>query len=116
MAARYARADAAKQFLQCGADPNIKDIKGRTPLHAAIASDSYGVFTIILNDRNGFFTDSKKLLDEFHFRWLNIKDVLLYRITFLDYAFFQPSKLKPINKPIKDDVISKQNQKTDQLV
>ena len=54
MAARYARADAAKQFLQCGADPNIKDIKGRTPLHAAIASDSYGVFTIILNDRNGF--------------------------------------------------------------
>lgn len=60
MAARYARADAAKQFLQCGADPNIKDIKGRTPLHAAIASDSYGVFTIILNDRNGFFTASRK--------------------------------------------------------
>ena len=116
MAARYARADAAKQFLQCGADPNIKDIKGRTPLHAAIASDSYGVFTIILNDRNGFFTDTKKLLDDFHFRWLTIKDVLLYRLTFLDYAFFQPSKLKPINKPIKDDVISKQSQKMDQLV
>ena len=64
MAARYARADAAKQFLQCGADPNIKDIKGRTPLHAAIASDSYGVFTIILNDRNGFLLFVSKIADK----------------------------------------------------
>ena len=75
MAARYARADAAKQFLQCGADPNIKDIKGRTPLHAAIASDSYGVFTIILNDRNGYFTDSRKLV--LYFKKLDRKSKLI---------------------------------------
>ena len=95
MAARYARADAAKQFLQCGADPNIKDIKGRTPLHAAIASDSYGVFTIILNDRNGYFTDSRKLALK---KWI------------------ENPYLGTVTNPIKDVVISKQNQKTDQLV
>jgi len=103
MAARYARADAAKQFLQCGADPNIKDIKGRTPLHAAIASDSYGVFTIILNDRNGFFTVSRKLV--LYLKKMDRKSI-----------WIENPYLGTVTNPIKDVVISKQNQKTDQLV
>ena len=103
MAARYARADAAKQFLQCGADPNIKDIKGRTPLHAAIASDSYGVFTIILNDRNGFFTVSRKLV--LYLKKMDRKSI-----------WIENPYLGTVINPIKDVVISKQNQKTDQLV
>ncbi|XP_070568051.1 neurogenic locus notch homolog protein 1-like [Ptychodera flava] len=51
MAARYARADAAKSLLSSGSDCNAKDLTGRTPLHAAIAADANGVFQILLRNR-----------------------------------------------------------------
>lgn len=51
LAARYARADAAKRLLEAGADANAQDITGRTPLHAAVASDAQGVFQILLRNR-----------------------------------------------------------------
>jgi len=53
IAARYARADAAKKLLAAGADPNLRDWTGRTPLHTAIAADAHGVFTILLNHQHG---------------------------------------------------------------
>ena len=53
IAARYARADAAKKLLAAGADPNVRDWTGRTPLHTAIAADAHGVFTILLNHQHG---------------------------------------------------------------
>ena len=46
LAARYARADAAKRLLDAGADPNGHDNMGRTPLHAAVAADAQGVFQV----------------------------------------------------------------------
>ena len=46
LAARYARADAAKRLLDAGADANAPDNTGRTPLHAAIAADAMGVFQV----------------------------------------------------------------------
>ena len=48
LAARYARADAAKRLLDAGADANAQDNTGRTPLHAAIAADAMGVFQVCL--------------------------------------------------------------------
>ncbi|KAG8235482.1 hypothetical protein J437_LFUL018752 [Ladona fulva] len=51
LAARYARADAAKRLLDAGADANAQDHTGRTPLHAAVASDAMGVFQILLRNR-----------------------------------------------------------------
>jgi Notch-like protein len=51
LAARYARADAAKRLLDSGADCNATDATGRTPLHTAIASDARGVFEILLRNR-----------------------------------------------------------------
>jgi Notch-like protein len=51
LAARHARADAAKKLLDAGADANAQDHAGRTPLHAAIASDAQGVFHILLKNR-----------------------------------------------------------------
>lgn len=51
LAARYARADAAKRLLEAGADANSQDNTGRTPLHAAVASDAQGVFQILLRNR-----------------------------------------------------------------
>ena len=51
MAARYTRADAAKRLLDAGANPNALDLKGRTPLHAAVAADARGVFEILLRHR-----------------------------------------------------------------
>jgi Notch-like protein len=47
LAARYARADAAKRLLDAGADANSQDNTGRTPLHAAVAADAMGVFQVI---------------------------------------------------------------------
>lgn len=46
LAARYARADAAKRLLDAGADANSQDNTGRTPLHAAVAADAMGVFQV----------------------------------------------------------------------
>jgi Notch-like protein len=51
LAARYARADAAKRLLDAGADANSQDNTGRTPLHAAVAADAMGVFQILLRNR-----------------------------------------------------------------
>lgn len=52
LAARYARADAAKALLDAGADPNTQDANGRTPLHTAVAADAQGVFQILLRNRS----------------------------------------------------------------
>lgn len=51
LAARYARADAAKRLLDAGAEANEQDNTGRTPLHAAVAADAMGVFQILLRNR-----------------------------------------------------------------
>jgi len=51
LAARFARADAAKRLLDAGADANIRDLTGRSPLHAAVAADAQGVFQILLRNR-----------------------------------------------------------------
>ncbi|XP_013776460.2 neurogenic locus Notch protein-like [Limulus polyphemus] len=51
LAARYARADAAKRLLDAGNDANVQDNTGRAPLHAAIAADAQGVFQILLRNR-----------------------------------------------------------------
>ena len=51
LAARYARADAAKRLLEAGSDANAQDNTGRSPLHAAVASDAQGVFQILLRNR-----------------------------------------------------------------
>lgn len=52
LAARYARADAAKRLLDAGADPNGHDNMGRTPLHAAVAADAQGVFQVTRVESN----------------------------------------------------------------
>ena len=46
LAARYARADAAKRLLDAGANANAQDHMGRTPLHAAVSADAQGVFQV----------------------------------------------------------------------
>lgn len=51
LAARFARADAAKRLLDAGADVNFQDGTGRTPLHSAVAADAMGVFQILLRNR-----------------------------------------------------------------
>ncbi|MGH0171844.1 UNVERIFIED_CONTAM: hypothetical protein FKN15_061781 [Acipenser sinensis] len=51
LAARYARADAAKRLLDAGADANTQENTGRTPLHAAVAADAQGVFQILIRNR-----------------------------------------------------------------
>ncbi|XP_064296217.1 neurogenic locus notch homolog protein 3-like [Phalacrocorax carbo] len=52
LAARYARADAAKRLLGAGADANARDRAGRTPLHAAVTADAQGVFQILIRNRS----------------------------------------------------------------
>lgn len=56
LAARYARADAAKRLLDMGADVNFQDNTGRTPLHAAVAADAMGAFQVSYN----IFNQTKK--------------------------------------------------------
>merc|ERR1719420_412611 len=51
LAARYARADAAKKLLDAKSDANAQDNTGRTPLHAAVAADAQGVFQILVRHR-----------------------------------------------------------------
>ena len=51
LAARYARADAAKKLLDAKGDANAVDNTGRTPLHAAVAADAQGVFQILVRHR-----------------------------------------------------------------
>jgi len=51
LAARYARADAAKKLLDAKSDANAPDNTGRTPLHACVAADAQGVFQILLRHR-----------------------------------------------------------------
>lgn len=48
LAARYARADASKRLLDAGAEVNLQDNTGRTPLHAAVAADAMGVFQVFI--------------------------------------------------------------------
>lgn len=53
LAARCGRADNASRLLaHCDSkDVNAKDSTGRTPLHAAIAADSLGVFELLIRNR-----------------------------------------------------------------
>jgi len=53
LAARCGRADNASRLLaHCDSkDVNAKDATGRTPLHAAIAADSLGVFELLIRNR-----------------------------------------------------------------
>ena len=46
---RYARAETAKRLLEVGADPNVPDNTGRTPLHSAVAADAQGVLAVLLS-------------------------------------------------------------------
>lgn len=46
LAARFSRQDAGKVMLDAGADTNVQDRLGRTPLHTAIAADALGVFQV----------------------------------------------------------------------
>lgn len=56
LAARHGRVDAARSLIErCDSqDINAQDASGRTPLHAAIAADSLGVFECLVRNR---FTD-----------------------------------------------------------
>lgn len=72
MAARYARADAAKVLLDAGADCNAEDITGRTPLHAAIAADALGVFQVSHDKSDGIcFTVCFKASDFINVHWFS---------------------------------------------
>ncbi|KAG8448567.1 hypothetical protein GDO86_015602 [Hymenochirus boettgeri] len=51
LAARFSRQDAIKCMLDAGADTNVRDKLGRTPLHTAIAADALGVFQTLLRCR-----------------------------------------------------------------
>lgn len=52
LAARHARADAAKRLLDAGANANVQDLTGRTPLHAAVSADAQGVFQVCVDKRH----------------------------------------------------------------
>lgn len=53
LAARYGRVENARDLLErCDSqDVNAQDLEGRTPLHAAIAADSLGVFELLIRCR-----------------------------------------------------------------
>lgn len=46
LAARFGHRDAVKSLLEAGADPNLHDITGRTPLDAGVAADAVDVVKV----------------------------------------------------------------------
>ena len=50
IASRYQRSDVARELLNAGADPNARDIFGRTSLHSAVAADAHSVIRLLLAD------------------------------------------------------------------